>query len=160
MTIRKKLYTNFGIILTMVLVLFLVNLVRRAARTCSQGCCCCVARTGGCHQRRALSDDAEPPVPEQLPAERRYPRSRPHERGPAHPERKAGTGQDAGQLRPGQDRSRQSPATGAGLGQGVRSASDRKAQRRGLRQRHRGRTADLLPPERRFVLGEEFDRRA
>ena len=51
-------------------------------------------------------------------------------------------------------------ATGAGLGQGVRAAPDREAQRRRLRQRHRRRTADLLLTEGRLIVGQEFDRRA
>ena len=94
MTIGKKLYTNFGIILTMVLVLFLVNwsAVQREHAAKSGGSS--IAGTGRRHQRRPLPDDAEPPLSEQLPAERRHPRSRPHERGPAHPQREAGTGQE------------------------------------------------------------------
>jgi len=43
------------------------------------------------------------------------------------------------------------------VGQRIRAASDRQTQRRGFRQRDGRRIADFLPPERRFFLGEEFD---
>ena len=46
MTIGKKLYVNFGAVLAMVVVLFLVNL-RGSTRTCGEGGGRCVARYGG-----------------------------------------------------------------------------------------------------------------
>ncbi len=160
MTIGKKLYTNFGIILTMVLVLFLVNWSA-------------VQREHAAKAAAAASkdlDDATNAVRSQMMQNRLYLSNyllsgdtrevdRMNE-GLRTPEREAGAGQGPGQLRSGQNKSDQGPATGAGVGQGVRATADRKAERRRLRQRHRRRTADLLSSEGRFFLGEEFDRRA
>ena len=160
MTIGKKLYMNFGIILVMVVVLFGVNWLAVQREHTAKAAAATSLELQDTTTTGPLPDDAEPALPEQLPAQRRHARSRPHERRPAHPEREAGAGQRAGQLRSGEERSGQGAATGAGLGQGIFPAADRQAQRRRLRQRHRRRTADLLPPERRFLVGEELDRRA
>ncbi len=79
MTIGKKLYVNFGIILSMVVVLFIVNLLAVHREHDAKDAASAFAEAGRCHQRRALSNDAEPFVPEQLPAQRRQPGSRPDE---------------------------------------------------------------------------------
>ncbi len=60
MTIGKKLYKNFGIILSMVVVLFIVNLVAVLTRARREGRGQGLARPGRRYERRALSDDAEP----------------------------------------------------------------------------------------------------
>ena len=76
MTIGKKLYVNFGIILSMVVVLFLVNLLAvqrehaaKAAATAS------LELTDATNQVRFQMM----PVPEQLPVERRHSRSGAHD---------------------------------------------------------------------------------
>jgi HAMP domain-containing protein len=91
MTIGKKLYVNFGIILSMVVVLFLVNCWRCKGSTPPRTRPAASLELADA-TNRALPDDAEPPLPEQLPAQRRHPRSGPHERGSAHSQRKAAQG--------------------------------------------------------------------
>ena len=75
MTIGKKLYVNFGIILTMVLILFLVNWFGGAAGALREGGGAGLFAAAGYHQYGAFPDDAEPSLSEQLPAERRHARS-------------------------------------------------------------------------------------
>ena len=101
MTIGKKLYVNFGIILTMVVVLFLVNLLA-------------VQREHAAKDAASASlklADTTNAVRFQMMQNRLYlsnyllsgdtPRSRPDERWPAHSHRKVAGGQEAGELRSG-----------------------------------------------------------
>ena len=94
MTIGKKLYVNFGIILTMVVVLFLVNMLavqrEHAAKAAAQA--------------SLELADATNEVRFQMMQNRLYlsnyllsgdtPGSGPDERGPAHAQRKAAAGQE------------------------------------------------------------------
>ena len=125
MTIGKKLYTNFGIILAMVLVLFLVNYSA-------------VQREHAAKAAAAASlelDDATKAVRSQMMQNRLFLSNyllsgdtrevdRMNE-GLRTLNEKLEAGQDPGQLRSGQNQSDQGPATGAGVGQGVRAAPDR-----------------------------------
>ena len=80
MSISKRLYMNFGAVLAMVIVLFLVNLiaVQPGAQRERGG----IADAGNedQHQQRPFSDHAEPPLPRQLSVERRQPGSGADER--------------------------------------------------------------------------------
>ena len=160
MTIGKKLYVNFGIILTMVVVLFLVNWSA-------------VQREHAAKSAAAASlelADTTNAVRFQMMQNRLYLSNyllsgdtREVDRmteGLRALNEKLEQGKSLANSDQVKDRAGQGAATGASLGQGIRAAADREAQRRGLGQRHRRGTADLLLAEGRFVVGEEFDRRA
>ena len=160
MTIGKKLYVNFGIILSMVVVLFIVNLLA-------------VQREHAAKDAAKVSlelADATNEVRFQMMQNRLYLSNyllsgdtREVERmneGLRTLSEKLQQGKSLANSEQERTALEQGGATGAGLGQGVCPASDRQAQRRGFRQRDRRRIADLLPPERCFLVGEEFHRRA
>ncbi len=145
MTIGKKLYVNFGIILTMVMVLFLVNWFA-------------VQREHAAKAAAASSlelADATNAVRFQMMQNRLY-LSNYLLSGDTREVERMNEG-----LRILNEKLEQGKVlTTSVLGQGLRAAADRQAQRRGLGQCHGGGAADLLPPERRFFVGEELHGRA
>ena len=154
MTIGKKLYMNFGIILTMVVVLFLVNwsaVQREHAAKATRGLTTNAVRFQMMQNRLYLSNYL-------LSGDTREV-DRMNE-GLRTLNEKLEQGKTLANSDQVKTALAQGAATGAGLGQGIRAAADREAQRCRLGQRHRRRTADLLPAERCFFVGEELHRRA
>ena len=148
MTIGKKLYKNFGIILFMVVLLFIVNLVA-------------VLREHAAKDAAKLSLDlagATNDVRSQMMQNNLYLSNYLLSGDTREVERmNEGLRTLSGKLQQGtalanseQERTALSKvgAAGTGLGQGVCPAPDRQTQRRGLGECNRRRIADLLPPER------------
>ncbi len=98
MTIGKKLYVNFGAVLAMVVVLFLVNLVAVQREHSAKAAASQALQMAETHRQDPLSDDAEPALSEQLPAQRRHPRSGASERRHAHAGRQAAERREPGEL--------------------------------------------------------------
>ena len=159
MTIGKKLYVNFGIILSMVVVLFIVNLLA-------------VHREHDAKDAASASlklADATNDVRFQMMQNRLYLSnyllsgdSREVDRmneGLHTLSDKLQEGAEAVELRTGALGFGPSATTGAVLEQRVCSASDRQTERRRLRECDCGRIADLLLTKRCFFVGEKFHRR-
>ena len=158
MTIGKKLYVNFGIILSMVVVLFLVNLLA-------------VLREHAAKDAAKVSlelADATNEVRFQMMQNRLYLSNyllsgdtREVERmneGLRTLNEKLQQGNSLANSEQERTALTKVEQLEAGLGQGVCSAPHRQTQGRGFGQRHRRRIADLLPSERRFLVGKEFNR--
>ena len=160
MTIGKKLYVNFGIILSMVVVLFIVNLLavqrEHAAKAAATASLQLADATNEVRfqmmQNRLylsnylLSGDS-----------REVDRMNEGLRTLTEKLQQGKTLANSEQERSALDKV---STTGAGLEQRIRPAPDRQTQGCGLWQCDRRGIADLLPSEGCLLVGEEFDRRA
>ena len=72
MTIGKKLYVNFGAVLAMVVVLFLVNFFAVQREHVAKAAAAASLDMAESDRQREIPDAAESPIPEQLPVERRH----------------------------------------------------------------------------------------
>ena len=159
MTIGKKLYMNFGIVLCLVLVLFLVNLQPFSASTPPRPP---LALAGIGRRTNAVRF--------QMMQNRLYLSNyllsgdtREVDRmndGLRTLNEKLEQGKTLANAEQVKNALGKGAAAGTVVGQGIRPTADRKAQRCRLRQRHRRRTSDLLPAEGRLFVGEELHRLA
>jgi len=160
MTIGKKLYVNFGIILTMVVVLFIVNLLAVHREHDAKDAASASLKLADATNDVRFQMMQKPPIPEQLPAQRRQPevdRMNDGLRTLSDRLQQGGKLANSEQERTALDRVQQleeswSKEFAHPLIDKRKDVDSGNADRGGI--------ADLLLTERRFFVGEEFDRRA